>query len=218
MAVISIDIVKDDYLDDLKRMALALTSAQMAKDVAVKEHGIGEELSTHFLGWSASHLSVICQMGGDLQKTSHENRIKKSSLACSIIRKTWWVTSLTMVAEGFCSLDANMTKGMDLSIAYLNKDLPVYECITVTHVNSEAEDDQSVALVAVPYKCEIGRNVRWNETLVYPSHIDQHIFPSHYSVMLKKSLSLQPEQNIDRDQIEKARSEIKALGFAMQEI
>jgi hypothetical protein len=39
----------EQYVNDFSKMALALTSAQMAKDEAVSEHGLGEELSIHFL-------------------------------------------------------------------------------------------------------------------------------------------------------------------------
>lgn len=211
--------MEDEYVDDLKRMALALTSAQMAKDVAVREHGIGEDINTHFLGWSSNQLVLICQMGSDLQKTSHENRIQKSGQACAIMRKCWWITSLTMVAEGFCSLDAVVTRGMDLSQAFLNSKLPVYECLTVTHANSDTPDSEvKVSMVAVPYKCELGKIVKWNEALVYPENTATHIFPSHYSTMLQRALSGECENGQTREFFDKAKNEIKSLGFSLQEL
>lgn len=210
------DSMEDEYMSDFKRMALALTSAQMAKDTSVKQFGIGEDLPTHFLGWSPINLVLVCQMTESLQKMSHEERLSRSERLCSLLRRYWWLTSLTMVAEGYCSLNSHKTQGMELSKAYLDPSLPIYECLTVSHVNG---DDQkaSVSMVAAPYRVELGKVVKWNEMLVYPENPDKHISPSRYALMLKKAMLGNMEENLNQSKMDEARKEVLELGFNIQE-
>jgi len=202
-------------MTDFKRMALALTSAQLAKDTTVKQHGIGEDIPTHFLGWSPSNLLLVGQMNSDLQKSSHDNRLMKSDRFCQLLRKNWWVTSITMVAEGYCSFDSRKTNGMDLATAFLNANLPVYECITVSHVTEN--DNATVSMVAAPYRIGLGKVVKWNEVLAYPENTEKYISPSRYSMMLKRVMSVQMEEDLNQEKMDSARSEVRDLGFSLQE-
>jgi hypothetical protein len=208
--------VEDEYMNDFKRMALALTSAQMAKNTGVKQFGIGEEVPTHFLGWSPLNLVLVCQMTPGLQKESHDDRVFKSDRLCTLLRKNWWVVAITMVTEGYCSLDSIKTKDLNLSEAYLDSSYPVYECLTVSHV-SEEDGRTNLAMVASPYKVGIGKVVTWNETLVYPEKPDKHLAPSRYSLMLRRSMSVQPDEDLNHTKMDEARSEIQAMGFSIQE-
>jgi hypothetical protein len=42
------------YPDEFSKIALALTSAQMAKKIFIEESGIGEDLAFNFIGWKES--------------------------------------------------------------------------------------------------------------------------------------------------------------------
>jgi len=111
----------DEYINEFSKMALALTSAQLAKETAVKEYGIGEEVATHFLGWQGPRLAIICQMRNDLYRADIQERFVQSRDLCSSLRKYWWISSLSMVAEGYCSFDKSKTSGLNLAEAFLDK-------------------------------------------------------------------------------------------------
>lgn len=209
----------EEYVNDLSKMALALTSAQLAKDNAVKDFGVGEEIALHFLGWAPLHLKMICQMRQDIAKKSPEDRFERCAVACSMMRKLWGVSSITMVAEGYCSKDATRTKGLELSKAFANHDLPVFECISVSHVS--IGDDGSVtpvSMVAAPFTVEIGKNVRWHDVLVYPEIAEKHTTQTKYPIMMRRAISDETLiGELPKEQIEEMKNEMYAVGFIVQE-
>ncbi len=181
-----------EYISEISKMALALTSGQMAKDEAVKEHGVGEELAVHFMGWTGDNLGIICQMGEALSKSSKEDRFAASMNLCSILKQYWWVTALTMVSEGYCSLDRAATEDQDLATAFTDPSKPVVECLTVMHAQMDDGGRVSpVSMVAAPYRIGVGRNVMWNDILVYPEKADSHIKNAKYPTMLRRALMVQ---------------------------
>lgn len=209
----------DTYVNDMSKMALALTSAQMAKDAAVQEYGVGEEIAMHFLGWSPLHLMLVCQMREDVSKMSPEDRFERCAVACSMMRRLWGVTSITMVSEGYCSKDATKTKGLELSKAFANPDLPVYECIAVTHVTLEEDGSVlPVSMVAAPFTIEVGKNVRWHDVMVYPEIAEKHTTQHRYPKMLKRTIKEEPfSDEVTPDQIADMKAEIFSVGFLVQE-
>lgn len=211
----------DTYVNDLSKMALALTSAQMAKDNAVKEYGVGEEVALHFLGWTPERLSVVCQMQAHVTKLKPNEKFERCSMMSSMIRRLWGATSITMVSEGYCSKDTSKTKNMDLATAFADKNLPVFECISVSHV-SVGEDGGigPVSMVAAPFTVILGKVVEWHDVLVYPDKAEEHISQRKYPTMLRKSLS-EPVADLDNlslDQIADMRRETDNLGFLVQDI
>ncbi len=208
----------EEHVNDISKMALALTSAQMAKDLAISEFGLGEDVSMHFMSWDESHLRVICQMGETLSKKTPEERFIQSRNLCLILRKYWWSTAVTMVSEGYCSLDSEKTKGMDLSAAFADAGLPVYECITVSHVGSDGDGNVlPVSMVAAPYRVGLGRKVIWNEVLVYPEVAENYIKQTKYPTMLKNVMFEDVEEVVNPAVLTDMRQEIASLGFLMQE-
>jgi hypothetical protein len=161
--------VEGIYDNDYSKIALAMTSAQIAKMNSVKEHGIGEDLAINFLGWGGDTLSIVCQMKKSLMERDHSFRLEKSKELCKVLRKYWGVSALTMVAEGYCSLDKSRTEGQDLAKAFLDPNKPVKECITVVQTSIEIGDDEPAAtIIAIPYYYEVGKVVKWSEMLFYP--------------------------------------------------
>lgn len=210
----------EQYVNDFSKMALALTSAQMAKDDAIQEHGVGEEIAVHFLAWVDDGLIAICQMNADTGKLDHEERFNRCKELCKVLRKDLWCTALTMVSEGYCSLDSSKTNNMDLAVAYADPKLPVYECITVTHVSIDEDNGHiaPVSMVAAPYKVEVGRKVVWKEVLVYPEKAEHHTKQTKYPKMLHRVLQMTPDDSISDESLTEAALKVVSLGFTMQSI
>lgn len=208
----------EQYVNDFSKMALALTSAQMAKEDAVKEYGVGEEISIHFLVWVDNALIAICQMNAETVKLNPEDRFNRCKELCRILRKDLWCTAITMVSEGYCSLDASKTNDMDLAAAYADPKLPVYECLTITHVSLDEDSGHisPVSMVAAPYKMSVGRKVEWKEVLVYPEKAEQYTKQTKYPAMLRRVLQISPDESIDDENLDTVAISILNLGFVMQ--
>lgn len=208
----------EQYVDDIGKMALALTSAQLAKDVAVSEHGIGEDIATHFLGWSPKYLMLIAQMKQSVTNMSQEVKFDKCKELCELMRKYWGIASLTMVAEGYCSFDSAQTKNVSLAAAFIDKEKSVSECITVSHVAiDESESVTPVSMVAAPYTVSIGKRVDWQDTLFYPEKADKYIKQAKYPKMMRNSMMGTVVDDVSQGQIMRIRDEIDQLGFMVQD-
>ncbi len=208
----------EQYVDDVGKMALALTSAQLAKDVAVSEHGIGEDIATHFLGWSPKYLMLIAQMKQSVTNMSQEIKFNKCKELCELMRKYWGIASLTMVAEGYCSFDVAQTKNTSLAAAFVDKEKSVSECITVSHASIDESDSVTpVSMVAAPYTVSIGKRVDWQEMLFYPEKADKYIKQAKYPKMMRNSLMGNVVEDVSQGQIMRIRDEIDQLGFMVQD-
>lgn len=208
----------EQYVDDFGKMALALTSAQLAKELAVSEHGIGEDIATHFLGWSSRYLMLIVQMKQSVTNLTPDDKFMKCKELCVLLRKYWGIISLTMVAEGYCSMDAAQTKNTDLASAFIDKQNPVFECITVSHASIEDSGSISpVSMVAAPYSLVVGKKVDWHDVLIYPEKADKHIKQAKYPKMLRNSLMENFIEDTSMGQIMQIKDEIDELGFMVQD-
>ena len=208
----------EQYVDDFGKMALALTSAQLAKDVAISEHGIGEDVATHFLGWSPKYLMLIAQMKQSVTNLPHEIKFEKCKELCELMRKFWGIASLTMVAEGYCSYDAAQTKGSSLAAAFVDRDNSVSECITISHASIDDSDSVTpVSMVAAPYSVSIGKKVDWAEMLFYPEKADKYLKQAKYPQMIRNSLMGNVVDEVSQGQIMRVRDEIDELGFLIQD-
>jgi hypothetical protein len=208
----------DDYIDDFGKCALALTSAQLAKSTAVKEHGVGEDIATHFIGWVGPSLMIIAQMKSEISKDPHPRRFNKCKKLCSMMRKYWGVTGITMVAEGYCSFSSEKTKNIELADAFLDPTMPVKECITITHVSMTDDGDiLPVAMLAAPYTVGIGKTVDWDEILIYPENGESYTRHSAYPVMLRKTMDERFDASIPMSEYNEIRAEISKQGFLLQE-
>lgn len=207
------------YDNDYSKIALAVTSAQLAKSTTVKELGIGEDLAMNFFGWDNESLSIVCQMRQDIMKHSPEERLDRSYELCSALRKYWGITSITMVAEGYCSMDQVATSGVELSKAFLDPKKPVKECLTVTHVSTEETDgaDPITTVVAIPYTYGIGREIAWHDMLVYLDGIEKNFRNSKFPEAMKKALKHRVAEDLPEEAFDELRSLINANGFHIQE-
>lgn len=211
--------MEDRYDNDYSKIALAVTSAQLAKSTGVKEFGVGEDLTMNFFGWNSETLSIVCQLRQDLMKENHGDRLERCKELCAVLRKYWAVTSITMVAEGYCSTDQRQTVGKELSEAFLDPKKPVKECITVAHVSTEdtSPKEPVTTIVAVPYVYEIGRGVKWGEMIIYMEGQTNSFRDSKFIQAMKKGLKNRIVDDLPDESYDELRRLINSGGFHIQE-
>jgi len=210
--------MEDDYESSFSKLALAATSAQLAKANTVQEFGVGEDLCFNFMGWNEEDLVIVCQIRRDLMLLDPELRLEKCGQLCRALRQFWGVTAITMIAEGYCSLDAKKTKGVELAKDFCRPDSAVEECITITHAEIIEDTIIDLNLIALPYIYELGRTVNWLETLSYPNRAEQVLRNVGYPRMLEDSLkrSLVTE-DFPPEAYDELRAVIASSGFSIQE-
>lgn len=203
-----------NYPDEFSKIALALTSAQLAKQMFVEESGIGEELAFNFLGWKDGSLVTIAQMGKKTMKESHIDRIQKCSAMLRMLRGFWNIDSITMVAEGYCSFDIEKTRGLDLSKAFLEDDKEISECVTVTHAEQDDEGGAELTLVSTSYKYRLNRRVIFEPITVYPNGAINVLRDKSYPALLHKTIS--EDYVVEQVEEDEAAEIINNLGFHLQ--
>jgi hypothetical protein len=210
--------MESSYDNNFSKIALSITSAQLAKKMSVKEFGVGEDLTFNFMGWYGDTLVIVCQMKKPTMALEHAERLTRSGHLCTALRKYWGVTDITMIAEGFCSKDSRKTKGLDLAKAYADDKEDVQECITVAHA-SIVGDKMLSDLVAVPYKYLADNEIEWGEMLTYPGSADKVLRNSSFPKMLRKALS-EPvsDEELPDDAYTGLRDAIDKNGFYIQEL
>lgn len=209
--------MEDSYSDNFSKLALAATSAQLAKSISVKDFGVGEDLTFNFMGWNEDELAIVCQMKKELMQIEPENRLMKCFGLCSTLRKYWGITALTMVAEGYCSLNPEKTAGIELAKAFIEPDSTVQECITLTHAEINENKKIEVNLIALPYKYQVGREVEWLDMLFYPTKAQQVLRQSKYPVMMERSLQESIADDAQPEEYDEIRQAIYSEGFYIQE-
>jgi hypothetical protein len=210
--------MEDDYEGSLSKLALAATSAQLAKVVTVQEFGVGEDLCFNFMGWNEEDLVIVCQIRRDLMLLDPELRLEKCAQLCRALRRFWGITAITMIAEGYCSLDAKKTKGVELAKDFCKPDSAVEECITITHAEIIENTIIDINLIALPYVYELGRTVNWLEMLSYPSRAEQVLRNAGYPRMLEDCLrSGLATEEVPPEAYDELRAAIASSGFHIQE-
>lgn len=209
--------MEDSYSDNFSKLALAATSAQLAKSIAVKDFGVGEDLTFNFMGWNSDELAIVCQMKKELMQIHPDDRLLKCHGLCAVLRKYWGVTAITMVAEGYCSLNPEKTFGVELAKAFAEPDSDVQECITLMHAELLDAKSIEVNLIALPYKYQVGRAVEWSDMLFYPTKAQQILRQSKYPIMMERSLQENVSDDAQPEDYDNLRQSIYAEGFYVQE-
>lgn len=180
--------MEQKYSDEFGKLALALTSAQVAKTTFVKEFGVGEDLAFNFIGWKNSQIKVVCQLNKEFMKELPAQRLKRCSEMCIILKSFWDIDAISMIAEGYCSSDPEKTNGLDLAKVYTEKSDLVNECITVTHVESVLDDEPSVTLASINYKYMPKNSVQYERVRVYPGGVTKILRDKSYPAVLYKTI------------------------------
>lgn len=202
------------YPDEFAKIALALTSAQLAKQMFVEESGVGEDLAFNFIGWRDGRLVTITQMGKKFMKEPPIDRLQRCASMLRMIKGFWNVDSITMVAEGYCSPDAEKTRGLDLAKAFLDEKNGVRECVTVTHAEHGDTGDVDITLVSTSYKYRLNRRAIFEPITVYPDGAVNVLRDKSYPALLYKTVS--EDYFVDAVNEDDAAEAINNLGFHLQ--
>jgi hypothetical protein len=157
----------DTYPDVYAKLALAITSMQLAKQNAVEEFGIGEDLPFMFMGWRGDQLSVIMVFSRADMKLPVSKRVPKVGMICDVMRSVYWTDSITFIAEGYMSKAPWNLKGKKLQEAFAANDPKVVECITSSHVSTNRHGEPEVMLMSTPYNTLLGKHVVWGDQATF---------------------------------------------------
>lgn len=170
------------YETELDKVALAVESTKLAKQMTVTEEGIGEDININLFCWKDTALASIIQLQ-NTHRMDKEERIDRLTKAACILRRGWGVSDFTFVAEGYCSMKPSDTKGSDLAKLFAEPNSPVKECLAFTHIAPDG-----AIFVSVPYSLSLGKKVNFGNPLWY-SGVDA-MRDLTYTAVLRASLKL----------------------------
>lgn len=148
--------------DSIDKVVFVCDAASTAKELIVKDAGIGEDLTFGLYGWKDDYLTVLLQMKPKYMWADRADRFHRLTNAACILREGWGIDEYTLVAEGYCSTDPDATRGVPLQEAFVTMN-EVRECLTFTHVNLH-----ETAIVTRPYKVGWPRKVEFQEDMYFP--------------------------------------------------
>lgn len=132
----------------------------VAKESAVQQFGVGEDLPFSIWGWSGTTLRIIGSLAMEYMHEPPAERAKRVAIASSVFRQGWSVDSFIFVAEAFVSTDMEATKDKDLRSVFIQPGSPVMECLTFTRVLAD-----SYEVITQPYTVGLGRKITWHPIL-----------------------------------------------------
>ena len=206
----------DLYPDVYAKLALAVTSTQLAKQNAVEEFGIGEDLPFMFLGWRDDFLSVMLAFSRADMQMPVEQRFPKVDATCNVMRQAYWCDSITFVAEGFMSKAPWELKGRELTEAFVAKYAKVTECITSSHVRFNRNGDPEVMLVSTPYNTIVGKHVVWGDQSAYSQGVGAVLQDAPILRVVIGALACTYER-LDTDEQEELCGNLMSHGVNIQE-
>jgi hypothetical protein len=113
------------------------------------------------------------------------------------------------------------TEGLSLSDAFLDSSKPVKECITVTNVtlDEKAVSDGGfvTTIIAVPYAYELGRTLKWFDTLIYTNGGGKNFRNSKYPQSMRRALKNKVVDDLPDEAYEELIGLINSNGFHIQE-
>jgi hypothetical protein len=208
----------DKYDDAMSKMALGLTSSQVAKNFMVEDFGIGEDLPFTFFMWSGGDLTLAIQLRRELMQQPVEARLSRCQTMCmAICSAVPSVTAISFVAEGFETLDKDRLDGRDLRSAFIEEDDLVRECITVTHCEKLPQTKGlEITLLSLPYEYKLGRVIDWGKPLGFVSGMDKVLKTSSVSKMLRNALGQAGGEYYSDDDIDILFNKITSIGFNIE--
>jgi hypothetical protein len=205
----------DDYIDTYSKLALGLTSAQVAKESLVAEFGVGEDVPFNFIGWSDHRLALIVQMKRDRMKDSIEQRFSISSGALHMMGAYFGCEELTMVAEGYHNRTPEIPRSATMAESFATGDKDVAECLTVTHVSLIDGYEPEATLISAPYQYMANKFIVWADKIAYTKGVGKILRDSPFPAMM--ALSLREEfQDPDDDERYRLLEVLDENGFNVQ--
>jgi hypothetical protein len=148
--------------ETIDKVAFVLESVSTAKEMLVKDEGIGEDLTFNLYCWKDDVLVMILQMNPQKMWIDSYERFKYLTNAAFIARRGWGIDEFTLAAEGYCSINPEDTKHVSLSESY-STNPNIKSCLTFTHVNRV-----ETAIVTRPYVLTWPRKVQFDSEMYYP--------------------------------------------------
>jgi len=206
----------DSYPDVYAKLALAITSTQLAKQNAVEEFGIGEDLPFMFMGWRDDYLSVIMVFGRSQMKQPVAKRLPAVQMVAGVLRSVYWVDSITFIAEGYMSKAPWDLRGQTLTDAFVAKSAKVAECITSSHVSTNSHGEPAVMLMSTPYNTLIGKHVLWGDQATFSQGVGSVLQDTPVLNVLLKGMGEECER-MDQQEQEEVVSHLFSQGVSVQE-
>lgn len=215
-ATIATVFLVDAYFDPFSKIALTLTASQLAKNLIVKTEGIGEDLSFNFFAWRENKPFLCVQMESQHMRENHSRRFARCYELMKILRFKLGVSSLTFIAEGYVS---DRQQEQELSLAFLNPDSSVKECLTVIHCDENINTGiPDIYLFSMPYKYGFGKQVRWGHLMEFSqnaiSTVQKYAYPSMLHSAFRRRIDDETSQTPLDGEI---AMDITSHGFLIQE-
>jgi len=209
----------NNYDDAMSKMALSLTSAQVAKNYIVEDFGIGEDLPFTFFFWQGGHLLMAAQMRRELMLLAVQDRLERCGhMAAKVSSSFPDVSAITFVAEAFETLDKSRLDGRELRAAFVEEKDLVRECLTITHCEQNRANGQlELTLASLPYEYKLGRTIDWGAPLGFVGGVDKVLKTSAVSRVLLGALSVERDIITNDADIEVFFSTLITDGFNIQE-
>lgn len=176
----------DTYSTTMDKLALAVSSAKLAKETIIESEGIGEDLNFVLMGWREGELVAVAQLGQIFMRDKPD-RFGRLLKCAYVIRKGWGVDAFTFVAEAFCS-NTHSTREHNLTELFVNSEVKVTECLSFIHI-----DKTVIEFVAVPYTTTHPRLVVFSDAIQYEGI--QSMRDSEYPAALYRALNEDTEGN-----------------------
>jgi hypothetical protein len=181
---------------------LALTSAQVAKESLVAEHGAGRDVPFNFFGWDDSTLSIIVQLDPSKMTLPISERFDLCAGAMQAMRMYFGCDELTFIAEGFHSSRPELTAGKNMRELFDAKSPHVRECITATHVSLNDWHDPEATFVSCTFQYLGDSFVVWDDEKAYTRGVGKVLrdvpFPAMMAASLKAPFENPEDEEIDR--------------------
>lgn len=206
----------DSYVDPFSKIALTLTASQLAKSLIVKSDGIGEDLSFNFFAWRDYKPFVCAQLESKYMKEPHQRRFVRCYELMKVLRFQLGVTSLTFIAEGYV---AQEPQDKELSLAFLEPNSKVKECLTVIHCEeNEPSGVPDVYLFSMPYVYGTGRTVSWGHLMEFSQNATKTVQKYAYPSMLHSAFVRKIEKDLSSTPLDDdIVYQITSNGFLLQE-
>lgn len=206
----------DAYDDIYSKVALALTSAQVAKQGVVDDAGIGEDIPFTFMGWEGPYLTVMMSLGPETMSKPVLERMPLVAAVSEIMRKVYCVDSITFVAEGYIATGHLNVRWRDLRKHFADNDKDVSECINVVQIGQDSFGNPYASLMAAAYSYGKGKEVLWNSPNYYEHGVGKVMKDSPIVAMI--ALALKDDSvGVDQEQYMAALDAISHDGVQVHE-
>lgn len=205
----------DTYDDPFSKIALTLSATQVAKNMITKSEGVGEDLSFNFFAWRKDHPVLCVQLESKYMKEPHEKRFLRCKDLIDILRFRVKVTSLTFICEGYV---APIPQQKELSIAFIEPQSSVKECLTVIHCDENIYGPADIYLFSMPYSYGLGKHVIWGNLMEFSQNAVDTIKNYKYPMMMRSAFSQKIDNTVAESEIDDLLlGRIVDCGFLIQQ-